>query len=50
MMSLKMFVRKYLTATLNIACELAAQGRESRKVGTIFVLEMMRRSCSFPGK
>jgi DNA integrity scanning protein DisA with diadenylate cyclase activity len=23
---------------LNIACELAAQGRESRKVGTIFVL------------
>jgi len=25
-------------ATLNIACELAAQGRENRKVGTIFVL------------
>ncbi|MDD4357528.1 MAG: diadenylate cyclase [Smithellaceae bacterium] len=25
-------------AVLNIACELAAQGRESRKVGTIFVL------------
>ncbi|HLZ18030.1 MAG TPA: diadenylate cyclase [Smithellaceae bacterium] len=25
-------------AMLNIACELAAQGRESRKVGTIFVL------------
>ena len=25
-------------AALNIACELAAQGRESRKVGTIFVL------------
>jgi diadenylate cyclase len=25
-------------AVLNIACELAAQGRESRKIGTIFVL------------
>lgn len=25
-------------AMLNLACELAAQGRESRKVGTIFVL------------
>ena len=32
-------------AVLNLACELAAQGREYRKVGTIFVLEMMRRSC-----
>lgn len=25
-------------AVLNIACELGAQGRESRKVGTVFVL------------
>jgi diadenylate cyclase len=25
-------------ATLNIACEIAAQGRENRKIGTIFVL------------
>jgi hypothetical protein len=37
-------------AVLNIACEIAAQGRESRKIGTMFVLGDEKKSCSSPGK